>query len=148
MCHTFRALPQIMKIKRHTEELNGFLQQEKANNDTTYLSLTITQLCRKAVRTCTSTKVKIRCVYGTEIQTAAILSTLRMTEWSCFLSHSFGTRDEMRKQNSSSVSFVVMIQTHNAQYILSTYTSFSSLAVLYSQFNCLHRHIPLFLIFN
>jgi hypothetical protein len=79
MFHKFRASPQIMKIKRHTEELNGFLQQEKTNNETTYLGLTITQLCRAAVRSCTSSKVKIRCVYGTEIQTAVFLSALRIT---------------------------------------------------------------------
>jgi hypothetical protein len=45
MFHKFRAFPQIMKIKRHTEKLNGFLQQDKTNNETTYVGLTITQLC-------------------------------------------------------------------------------------------------------
>ena len=39
-----------------------------------------------------------------------------------FLSHLFGTREEIRKQNSSAVSFVAMIQTHSAQYIVSTNT--------------------------
>jgi len=67
MFHKFRAFPQVMKMKGHTEELNGFLQQEKTNNETTYLGLTITQMCRVAVKRCKNSKVKIVC---TEVQTA------------------------------------------------------------------------------
>ena len=84
MFHKFRVFPQIMKIKQHTEELNGFFQQEKTNNKTTYLDLTITQLCRAAVKRCTSSKVKIRCVCGAEIQAAIYLSALQTAEWSVF----------------------------------------------------------------